>query len=461
MLVAYDMAQRKKSLDLLEARTTVNEEKIKIQHQQQIIAIIVTLILLLIGFGLYNRIRTIRRLRDQIQASNEVFETEKLRAERSEKFKERFLTNVSHEIRTPMNAIMGITNLLVKNEHYPEQEKYLEAMNISARHLLVLINDILNLSKLESGKFETKKEQFRFSVVLDKLNEELQPFANSKNVNFFINNDDHIPDVIVGDETILSQILLPLLRNGIEFTEKGRVDLVCKLNGTANNLILIGFTVQDTGIGINKELLESLFNKVHGEVSFDRRTFDKSGLELLINKQLVEFLGGNITVDSKPGKGTTFYFELPFEKVSGKETRTEKKKESSQHSNVDGISVLLVEDNDFNIMVAKDELEGAIKNIFVDVAVDGQRAIDKVNERDYDVILMDIQMPVMNGYEATRAIRKMNGTKARIPIIAMTANIMKSEVDKCYDAGMDDFISKPFQTEDLIERIKKLRAEKS
>jgi signal transduction histidine kinase/ActR/RegA family two-component response regulator len=457
MLVAYDMEQRKKSLDLLEAKTLANEEKIKIQQQQQIIVIIITIILLLAGFGLYHRIRTIRRIKNQIQESNELLKAEKLRAEKSEKFKERFLTNVSHEIRTPMNAIMGISNLLIKNEHFSEQEKYLEAMNISARHLLVLINDILDLSKLESGKFVTEKNPFVLGNVLSKIEEELKPVAESRKLGLYFNVDDKIPEIILGDSKVLHQILLSLLRNGVEFTSKGRVDLVCRLTGTAHNVVLLGFTVQDTGKGMNKKLLESLFSKFVGEVSFDRKLFDKSGLELLINKQLIEILGGTITVDSLPGKGTTFYFELPYELPEESAEPLSKTIEEPSMRSVDGISVLLVEDNAFNVMVARDELEAAIKGIRVDIAGDGQVAVEKVASRHYDVILMDIQMPVMNGYDATRAIRRMNGEKAKIPIIAMTANIMKSEVEKCFEAGMNDFISKPFDSEDLVERIRKLR----
>ncbi len=450
----FEMQQMEKELHLLEAQTKADKEQITIQRQQQLIIIIITVLLVIVGFMLRSRIRTIRKTKEEIQKKNEQFINEKTRAEKSEKFKEQFLTKVSHEIRTPMNAIMGITNLLIKNKHLNEQEKYLDAINISARHLLVLINDILDLSKLESGKYEFEKTPFRVSETFDKVKTDLNPSAKLKKNIFSFYYDDKIPKMLLGDQYMLQQILINLCRNAIEYTNKGRIDVACKLIGTTEKVAILGFTVKDTGIGINKELHDKIFNSFIGEVSFDKKSFNQSGLELVIMRQMLELQGGKITVDSQPGLGTTFYFEIPYEiNVSDKKAKKAIKKKLVDTDQAIGIKILLVEDNEFNVMVAKEELEDSLKEVRVDVAGNGEIALEMIDQNDYDIILMDVQMPVMNGYDATRAIRKMDNQKRKIPIIAMTANIMKSEVEKCFEAGMNAYIPKPFQRDELLQRI--------
>ena len=455
MLNRFEMQQKEKELELIEAQNMANEEKITLQRQLQLIIIIVTVLLVIFGFMLRSRIRTIRRTKEEILEKNKQIEKEKLRAEKSEKFKEQFLANVSHEIRTPMNAIMGITNIIIKNNHLKEQEKYLDAINISARHLLGLINDILNLSKLEAGKYEVDKTPFRVDVIFDRVKSELNEAAIQKGLQFIFRHDDQLPEHLLGDQYMLQQTLINLCRNAIEYTEKGRVDVDCRLNGKTENLAILGFTVKDTGIGIDKELHDKIFNSFIGEVSFDRKSFSQSGLELVIIRQMLELQGGNITLDSQPGVGTTFYFEIPYEINLDKDfVESDSPVTVKEISDISELKILLVEDNEFNVMVAKDELEDALRGVWVDVAENGQVAIEKITKRDYNVVLMDIQMPVMNGYDATKAIRKMENNKSNIPIIAMTANNLKSEVDKCYAAGMNAYVPKPFETDELILRIK-------
>jgi len=455
MLNRFEEEEQDRQLELLNAQATANAEKISLQRRQQIIILIFAVLLIIVGFGLRNRIRVIRRIKAKLEEINKQLSEEKKRAEKGERFKEKFLTNVSHEIRTPMNAIMGITNLLIKKNHYKEQEKYLEAMSISARHLLGLINAILDLSKLEAGKVKPEEDLFTPQEICDAIQDELIPLCDKKGLKFTITLDEKIPEFVRGDAKMLQKILFPLCKNGVEFSEKGGVYLTCKLNGITDNIAIIAFTVKDTGIGINRDLHEKIFNEVIGEVNFDKKEIESSGLELVLIKQMVELQGGMISVDSMPEKGTTFFIEIPYS--IGKNSDTESIEHISEESNhkVKDLSILLVEDNEFNVMVAQEELVGAIENVNVDVAANGSIAIEKVKKNNYDIILMDVQMPVMNGYDATKEIRKMPGQKGKVPIIAMTANIMKTEIDNCFKAGMDGYVPKPFDTEMLISEVSK------
>jgi CheY-like chemotaxis protein len=284
---------------------------------------------------------------------------------------------------------------------------------------------------------------------------EIRDAADQKGLQLEFHPDRKVSGELLGDKYMLQQILINLGRNAVEYTNTGRVDISSNLNGSTDNIAVLGFTVKDTGIGIDKELHNKIFNSFIGETAFDKKTFAQSGLELVIIRQMLELQGGTITVDSKPGVGTTFYFEIPFEINFNETNKTEEPDAPRrQTTSVDNISILLVEDNEFNVMVAKDELEDAIDNVIVDVAENGQIALEKIIDNDYHIILMDVQMPVMNGYDATREIRKMNNSKGRTPIIAMTANILKAEIDKCFEAGMNAYIPKPFERDELILRIR-------
>lgn len=455
MLIRFEEEEQDRELVLLKVTALANEEKIRLQRRQQIIIIIFAVLLIVVGFGLRNRIRVIRKTKAKLEEINQQLEEEKKRAEKSERFKEKFLTNVSHEIRTPMNAIMGITNLLVKKKHYKDQEKYLEAMSISARHLLGLINAILDLSKLEAGKVNLEESVFTIQEICNTIREELNPVYSRKGLYFNITIDKKIPDFLNGDSKMLYQILHPLCRNGIEFSDSGGIYLMSKLIGLTEKMAIIGFTVKDTGIGIRKELHDKLFSQVIGEVQFDKQEIESSGLELVLIKQMIELQGGSISIDSQPGKGTTFYFEIPYA-IAKKEQKIDKAPDKlNPEKKIKKLKILLVEDNEFNIIVAQDELQSAIENVEIDIATNGKIAIEKVENNNYDIILMDVQMPIMNGYEATAAIRKMKGPKSETPIIAMTANIIKAEVDKCFEAGMNGYIPKPFDTEMLLNEVYK------
>ncbi|MFI5172576.1 MAG: ATP-binding protein, partial [Chitinophagales bacterium] len=379
------------------------------------------------------------------------------RAERSEKAKEEFLANMSHEIRTPMNAIMGMTRLLLDKEPKETQLKYLNAIRQSSDNLLVIINDILDLSKIQAGKMEMENIPFTIRTLLNNLGEIMKFKSDEKHIEFKVIVDDDIPENVIGDQVRLNQILINLTSNAIKFTDQGYVHVHCKLRSLKNKIALIGFDVEDTGIGIPKEKIDTVFESFSQADKATTRKFGGTGLGLSITKRLTELFGGKLYVSSELGKGSVFTVEIPFEVSEA--IKTKEQKEDVTHAdngNLENFRILLVEDNVFNQMVAVDSIEAMFKDATVDIAENGKIAVDKIAASHFDLVLMDVQMPVMDGYEAARTIRQLpDNAKSKIPIVAMTASVIKSEVDKCFESGMDDFIAKPFEQEDLRQKILK------
>lgn len=401
----------------------------------------------------------IRFIRAGQEAQEKLFDTirEKERAEQSEKFKQQFLANMSHEIRTPMNSVIGLTNLLIKTKLDEQQQKYLNIIKKSSENLLVIINDILDLSKLEAGKMDFEKIPFSVKEVTETLYHTMLFKAEEKKLQFKTTIEPGTPDVLIGDPTRLNQILINLAGNAIKFTESGSVTVdVRELNKTGN-VSMIQFSVIDTGIGISAENISKIFDSFSQASSDTTRKFGGTGLGLTISKQLVELQGGKITVKSEPGKGTSFIFTLPFnigESLANAESG--KDENDIKGEELKGLKVLLVEDNQFNQMVATDTLGDLIPELSIDIADNGKIAVDKVTNGKYDVVLMDIQMPEMDGFEATRRIRSMSDPLNKTKIMAMTANVTSEEVNKCFEAGMNAYISKPFETQDLLNKLGRL-----
>ncbi|HNP47758.1 MAG TPA: ATP-binding protein [Bacteroidia bacterium] len=370
----------------------------------------------------------------------------------TQKFRQQFLANMSHEIRTPMNAIVGLTNLLIKSPLNEQQEKYLQVIKKSGANLLVIINDILDLAKIESGKMELESVPFPFVAAIHNIHTILGLKAEEKGIRMEEFIGEGVPEYVVGDETRITQVIMNLAGNAIKFTEKGAVTIsVIAENKTATE-VQIRVGIRDTGIGIPADKIDKIFESFGQASSDTTRKFGGTGLGLTISKQLVEMHGGDLKVQSEPGKGSEFYFSIRY-KIAEKPKEDNIDALATSH-NLSDVKILLVEDNEFNQMVAVDTLNDIFPEVKVIVAVDGQDALNKMNEDDYSFVFMDIQMPGMDGYETTRQIRKLaNPVKNSIRICAMTANVTREEIDECIASGMNDYMMKPFSTETLREKV--------
>lgn len=400
---------------------------------------------------------TLNKLRNlQIKNQIEVAKKEKEVAERTASLKQQFMANMSHEIRTPMNAIVGITRLLIEKNPREDQERYLNAIQQSADNLLIIINDILDFSKIEAGKIIIEHFPFSLSNIIGNLKEMMDIKAQEKNLALEFMVDDSIPDQLKGDATRITQILVNLIGNALKFTEHGGVTIKVENEGIHNNKIRVKYSIKDTGIGISKDYVEKIFESFTQAGTDTARKYGGTGLGLTISKQLVDLMDGKIYVESQPNVGTTFFVEIDF--VIAKNQNTLKKEEDKVSkelmNKLNHATVLLVEDNEFNQLVAEDTLKEILPNIILKIVDNGAKAVTIIEEEDFDLVLMDIQMPVMNGVEATNAIRNLeNEHKKNISIIAMTANVLQEDVQAYLNAGMNAYISKPFKTEDLISKM--------
>ncbi len=377
----------------------------------------------------------------------------KERAEHSELIKQQFLANMSHEIRTPLNAIMGMTGILRRTAHTDEQEKYLDAIARSSDNLLVVVNDILDLSKMEAGRLELENVPMEVRKVLDNVRQILHFKAQEKGLHMEFHTAANVPERVTGDPTRLNQVLINLVGNAIKFTDKGSVRTTVTVEpGTSENRVVV-FEVRDTGIGIPEDRLQTIFDEFTQAHSDHTRKFGGTGLGLTISKRLAEMQGGSISVSSEPGKGSTFTVRIPFALAVAAAPTPRAASPAPRDPRLNNLRLLLCEDNDFNVMVAQIVLKDALPGVQMDLAKNGRIAVEQATHNTYDVVLMDVQMPEMNGYDATLAIRALPGDRSRVPIVAMTANVLRTEVDRCREVGMDGFVPKPFQREVLVQAI--------
>ncbi|MHA8061905.1 PAS domain-containing protein [Aquirufa beregesia] len=382
------------------------------------------------------------------QAQNELIQA-KDDAEMAVRAKDSFLTNMSHEIRTPLNAIIGFTELLQSSHLASPESEYVENIQTAGDHLLLLINDILDLSKIDSGKIELEVQPFRLKESLKHVHDLLKVKATKKAIDFLLYLDSELPEVIIGDRGRLNQVLINLAGNAIKFTEEGEVSISVKKVHETETKISLRFSVKDTGIGISEEKIQTIFDRfIQAEASTTRK-FGGSGLGLNIAKQLVELQGGKIELKSQLGRGSEFYFVLEFTKAN-QLIEKQQKKESTGLSLDHTITILMCEDNEMNQRLAKTVI--ANFGFQLDIANNGKEGIELLKQKEYDLVLMDLQMPEMDGYQATVYIR--NEMKSNIPIIAMTAHSLVGEQQKCFDIGMNGYVSKPYKQQDLLQKIR-------
>lgn len=364
---------------------------------------------------------------------------------------ESFLANMSHEIRTPMNGIMGMTNLLLSTAQTEEQHEYADNILESARHLLAIINDILDFSKIKAGKFHFEHIAFKPRHVLKKAIYPLQFKADEKMVKLVLSIEGEVPDVLLGDPLRLQQIMINLVGNALKFTSEGTVQVMARCTTADEQHCMLEVKVADTGIGIPQDKLQMIFESFTQNNVNTSRKYGGTGLGLAIVKQLVELQGGRVWVESTPDKGSVFGFEIRYEigVLQDHVLPVTQSINTGDEKLLEGISVLVAEDNLINQKVVSITLgkQGAK----VHVAANGLAALDALRADNYDIVLMDLQMPEMDGYKATRMIRReLDGT---IPIIAMTADALKGEAERCFEAGMNGYISKPFEPRDLYQEI--------
>jgi signal transduction histidine kinase/CheY-like chemotaxis protein/HPt (histidine-containing phosphotransfer) domain-containing protein len=388
----------------------------------------------------------------QIAAEKEEAERQWHRAEQSERFKQMFLANMSHEIRTPMNAIVGMTNLLLTESQSEKNLRYLNAIKHSSDTLLVVINDVLDLSKIEAGKLRLEAVPFDLYQQLELMREMFELKTKEKKLQLKIRIDPAVPRNLTGDPHRLTQVLINLLGNAVKFTQKGSVSIGIEI--AAKNQYR--FAISDTGIGISADKLNSIFESFTQAESDTTRQYGGNGLGLTISQKLVELMGGKITVKSKAGNGSEFSFIVSLKPAKSGTNILVKNKTEQLTKRLEGISILLAEDNAYNQIVAVDTLKKFIPKCEIAVAKNGKEVLQKLKAKDFDIILMDLHMPQMDGYEASQHIRKdFAENKKHIPILALTASVIRADIDRCLKMGMNGYVSKPFSPEQLIQEIYK------
>lgn len=422
------------------------ESRLKAARKSRWLFTVISVLLLSLAIALYRAFRLSKTANMRIADEKAEADRQRARAERSEQYEEQFLANMSHDIRTPMNAISGMVKILRRNPHPDTQQPYLEAMDQSATNLLVLLNDILDLSKIQAGKLDVNQKAFQLRPLLNNIHQLFRAKAQEKSLDFNLNIEDKLPKVVISDPARINQVLVNLVGNAFKFTDEGSITLSVVSDSSA-----LLFHVHDTGLGISKEDQVRIFESFEQSGDVKALKAGGTGLGLSISNQLAELMGGSLSLQSEKPSGSTFTLSIPLVVGHVEEVDIQTLNESEVKAlgeQLTGISVLLVEDNRFNQMLATDDLAYCIPDIKLTIANNGEEAVNLISKNKYDIILMDVDMPVMNGYEATRTIRKIG--KKDLPILAMTASLLEYEIQKCFDAGMDGYVPKPYQLGQLI-----------
>ncbi len=391
---------------------------------------------------------------DQVQIRDRMLVKEKERAEKATSAKTDFLANMSHELRTPMNGIIATTDLLKETKLNEEQKSLVDLISKSGDDLLDIINEILEFSKIEAGELIFRPIHFSLFDMVSDVTGALGHRANEKGLSMVIESQPNIPEYLIGDPVRIRQVIYNLIGNAIKFTEKGFIIFRMKYEIIEHGKVKLSFEIEDTGIGIPVDKQQHIFKKFTQAEESTTRKFGGTGLGLAISKSLVDIMGGSIGVYSMPGKGSTFHFniELPLGQKPAEEKNIGSK---AGEKNLMGIKVLVADDMKVNMMVLTSILKK--KGCNIDEVVNGCQAVEMVQGNQYDIIFMDCHMPEMDGYQATQLIRKIESTERRghIPIIAITADALSENQERCFRAGMDDYVSKPFRENRITEVLEK------
>ena len=409
-----------------------------------VIMIMIYLIVLLTA-----RTNLVKYIIEDLKTKNNELEQSRIELKKLQINKESFFAIMSHEIRTPLNAIKGISDILKSNDQTEEDQNLLELMEYSSNHLLALVNNILDFTKLNAGAFSLQYSEFNLRNALTSLFKMNERLALEKGLQFEIQISDIIPKFVHGDKNRINQIILNLLNNAIEYTNKGSVKMIVDGQYIVNhsNEFLLQITISDTGKGIDKNLGEKLFQKY----ATSNTSSHNVGLGLTISKGLIDLMKGTINFESKPNKGTTFHITIPLPIVKYNTINLEQVVGDFQETY---IKMLLVDDNKINLLILEKQLKKKLKNNQITVAYDGLEALNLIKENQYDIVLMDVIMPVMDGITATKEVRKLSDkNKKNTPIIALTANVGEKELLECLSAGMNDFVTKPFEINALLKTI--------
>ncbi len=392
----------------------------------------------------------------RLQQAKEVAEISRQKAEASNQAKSSFLANISHEIRTPLNGLMGMGQLLLATRLDSVQREYTENLIRSGRALTTVINEVLDFSKIEAGVVEIKSYDFSLRPLLDEVMQLMHLSANAKALDLEYQCDPEIPDYLHGDASRLRQVLINIIGNAVRFTEKGEVAICIDRVGRDSDPLLLHFSIIDTGIGIRPEQMARLFERFSQVDDTPTRSYGGTGLGLSISKHLVEAMGGRIGVESDYGRGSTFWFELPFS--AAQQDNLEKNGKGGMVS-LQGLRVMLVDDDAINRLAGQHILEKA--GCKVVLANDGKDALNQLRHCQVDLVLMDIHMPNLDGIEATRRIRESGDyTDYHLPIIGLTASVMKDEQQLYREAGMDDVVAKPVEIAALVRAIHNVTGER-
>ena len=387
------------------------------------------------------------------QEKNESIIQSQILKEREE-FKNKFLANTSHELRTPLSTIMGFSTILQRSNLDKTQLHYLDVIKSSGEHLRNLIDDILDISRIEMGRLKIQSNRFDFNKLFEILSDSYTVKSKNKNINFSYKIDKNIPQFVVGDKLRLRQILTNLLDNAVKFTHEGSVKLDVKLLERKSKNLKLEFTITDTGIGIQDDKIDTIFESF--AQTHDVNTYGGTGLGLSIVKNLIGLMHGSIDVSSKSDKGTTFKFMLNFEVSANQKTDAPVVFKPLKDESAKKFSILVADDLESNQLLIMKILADYGK-YYLDIVSNGDQVIERLHQNNYDLILMDLKMPKMDGYDTTRFIRQSQVEEIKdIPIIALTANVSPLEKEICLGIGMNDYISKPYDEKNLIQKMDKL-----